>query len=117
VSTIVPGPIEEAGELSVVVYTTEADALARRDAEAAALGYPKPGILANGGTPPQGQGVTLYHSSPRKHPSKQEWAYPVDAESLAAVPLVGKTTEPLTPSWRPDPMVEPAEPIEDIKNP
>ena len=68
------------------------------------LGYPKPGVNVGDGihAPPE-QSVTLRHVELRKHPAREEWAYPVDVvtESMAASakqPRIGAAVE-LAEDW------------------
>lgn len=109
------------------VFDSEETAIRFGEAVDLALGYPKKGTNVGGGIhAPEELTITRsFFGPPRKHPTRDEWAFPFADEVSALVqstPALGEGMRPieLDASWRP-PMPEfeipPAEPHEPEPDP
>lgn len=89
--------------MKYVVCTARAQAQQFADAIDAELGYPRAGVRAAGGGHPPTLFVTVRHGDVRKHPARNEWAFPDDGPVLArraSVPLPsGAASKNLEPDW------------------
>ena len=74
------------------ILTSKTDAEKLQADDDAAARMPWPGVYLDGTPAPAGMGVTLHRYDVAKHPSKEEYAYPVEDDAKSK----GKAGDPIT---------------------